>query len=33
MADPHIASVINRAKVSRAIEFHDTSERVFLMSS
>ena len=33
MADPHMASVMKMANVSRAIEFQDTSDTVFLMSS
>ena len=33
MAEPHIARVMNSTNVSSAIEFHDTSEIVSLMSA
>ena len=33
MADPHMASVMKMAKVSNAIEFHDTSDSVIFISS
>ena len=33
MAAPHIARVTNRAKVNSAMEFHDTLETVFIISS